>query len=140
MTLTLEEAKAFTQKNGIDGSRTRPLRGSRTDKPLCFGSSHMAGMVRHYRCDKVGKVTLADGSCWCGIHSPDAVARRAEARAKKSAEADAKNAASFAAYKRRIAREKAFPILLSTLEAIRDGHNDPRTAAAEALANIGDVS
>lgn len=34
------------------------------------------------QCDRVGKVTLADGTTWCGIHEPAAIARR---RARREA-------------------------------------------------------
>lgn len=87
------------------------------------------------RCGNKPKVTLADGSLWCGIHEPAAVRRRAEKSAAREAAERAKWSARWSAERERAKRAEAFPRLLEALRQIERGHNDPRALAREVLAD-----
>lgn len=75
------------------------------------------------RYDQCQRKAGQDG--WCKQHHPDAVAERAKA-------SDAKYKASM----RKAAMGFYGERMMRALIKIRDGDNDPRTTAAEALANI----
>lgn len=79
-----------------------------------------SGWGRTHQCSRK---PWADG--WCKTHHPDAeAARRAEAYAK------------YAKEQRRFAMGWHGERMMAALIKIRDGDNDPRTTAAEALAGI----
>jgi len=69
------------------------------------------------------------GSKYCGIHNPEKVAeRRAAVRARDEAKwAKELEARKFGRVGKR---------LMAALEQIRDGHNDPRSLAAEVLEKV----
>lgn len=141
-------AEAFTAKHGHrpqslagtpQGQRLRvaPDHWDNAGKPVCQGSTEDRGwgFYRTHQCLKTGKTTLADGSTWCGIHSPDGVAKREAARTKRNADRSAKWDAEKAAWKAERDRNAAFPLFLAALREIADGANDARAVAREALAS-----
>lgn len=44
-----------------------PVRLGRNGQPRCWAASTVHGL---YQCRNTGKVKLADGSTWCGLHAP----------------------------------------------------------------------
>jgi hypothetical protein len=102
----------------------------------CWGETAERGRItRWHQCGKPAKVTLADGSTWCGVHSPQAVERRKEQARKRDAENDAASRRRMAQWRFEAKRNSDFPKLLDALRQIARGHNDPRTLAAEVLAD-----
>src|SRR5208283_3667959 len=96
----------------------------RYGRPTCC-KSVWRGWSYNY-CDNAGK-KASDGRYLCGIHSPEADARRADRGKAKRAEWDAKLD--------RDRRQHAFEA--ATIGAIRKigaGHHDPRALANEVLA------
>lgn len=134
-------AEAFTSSHGF----TKGRYGAPWSAKITWGPDDMPskgkpqcrckiwGTWDYGQCTKVGKVTLADGSTWCGIHAPAAVAKRDAAKAARQAEYRRQSAASSAAWKEQKSRAVAFPLMLAALRAIRDGDNDPRVTARAAL-------
>lgn len=140
----LEAAKAFTKEHGFTANRysrgvaptitfgpdDSPTRG----KPRCFHR----GFANYdtSQCTHVGKVTLADGSTWCGTHAPAAVARRKAAKdAKAKARMDRWEAGQRLAERSALIKA-AGKAAIEALRQIADGHNDPRALAAEVLAML----
>lgn len=137
-------AEAFTKKWAYEPHR--PGYAKRTPvirhhspyqgQPQCQAetSKAMGNWTQFAQCCNRGKVTLADGSTWCGTHSPEAVRKRGAKQAARWAETQAKWAKERADREAKIALETAFPKLRDALQQIADGHNDPRTLAAQVLA------
>ncbi len=139
-----EKAEAFTQEHGHkkDGmgpswSATINWHSTNKGKPQCRAGVRDPGpWPRWGQCVNVGKVQLEDGSTWCGMHAPEAVARR-------KAKSDAHDAAQRAEWARKIKARtdaahaaRAYPLLRAALEAIRDGDNDARGTARAALEEV----
>ena len=133
-------AKAFTEREGHKPWRARlqPERSSvirfhspHKGKPQCQGSTLETGsnFTRRHQCGNVGKVALADGSTWCGIHEPAAVAKR---KAKSDAASKARQDQWSAQWKAQM-RARAAPALAEALRKIADGDNDARETARLAL-------
>lgn len=104
--------------------------GESFGKPRCQGLSKGGSMRGGYsQCTNPGKVTLADGSTWCGVHSPDAVEARRVVLAKR--EADRQEA-------RRLSRRRALDAnpYVQALLVIAHGDNDPRATARQALDKV----
>lgn len=122
-------AEAFTKELASRGPDPHKRDGS----PRCAAKVWAPGAYRSYQCEATGKVVLADGSTWCGTHSPEAVERREEKRRARWAQFDADLKVRMDANE--VARRRAadYPKLRAALQAIADGHNDPRALAATAL-------
>ncbi len=140
----LEAAQAFTSKHKHKpgGARTggfSPIINWHTPKngqPQCWcGTTSYSGSWPSYsQCSNVGKTKLADGSTWCGSHTPDAFKRRAAAQAERDRASREKWDAKHRAWKENQRRDQSFPGLLDALRQIEAGHNDPRALAREVLA------
>lgn len=105
---------------------------SRDGKPACAAAVHDSLGVGFHQCGAVGKVQ-AEGHWWCGVHSPEADARRKAASDAKAAAYRAKQDAHYATVRARqelLERAGAFK---AALEEIAAGSNDPRAVAAKAL-------
>jgi hypothetical protein len=97
----------------------------RNGKPQCRAAVHEGGrMVGFHQCQKAGHVEV-DGVWLCKIHDPAAVAARRAASDAKYAKQSEKWRVEWAGAKFRQA-----------LQAIADGHNDPRACAMEALGDL----
>jgi hypothetical protein len=145
--LTLEEAEAFTSKHAYKP----PLRtsfassalsktfspgqwGKKGGEPRCYGEcSHHDRITTWYQCDKPGKVRLCDGSTWCGIHSPEAVYKREQRTIARRQSSYDHLRAKAERWQREAVQNIVFPAFLEALEAIAEGHNDPRALARETL-------
>jgi hypothetical protein len=94
-------------------------------KPRCRASvqERHLGWGEH-QCEKPGYVQI-DGAWLCRIHDPAAVAARRAA-------SDAK----YAKQHEKLSVEWAGPKFRQALQAIADGHNDPRACALEALGDL----
>lgn len=144
--LTLEEASAFTNKHA---SKDRSLwgrpslqisvakvfrEGEREGEPRCWGECSRHDRITHwYQCDKPGKTRLADGSTWCGIHSPEGVAKRDQRSKNRRQQAYQKLQARSERWRKESVQNIVFPAFLEALRQIAEGYNDPRTLAREAL-------
>lgn len=98
--------------------------GYRVDPNRCAASVHDSFGAGFAQCSKKKK----GGSDWCGVHSPEAVERRkqqSDERYKKQREEADRKYARPAEYR-------------DALRQIADGHNDPRSLAAEILKKWGD--
>jgi hypothetical protein len=138
----LEAAKAFTAKHkhtpgGVSGGFS-PIINWYTPKngqPQCWcGVSTYDRITRFYQCTNVGKTKLADGSTWCGSHTPAAFKRRADAQAERDRVSREKWDAKTRAWRENQRRDQSFPGFLDALRQIEAGHNDPRALAREVLA------
>lgn len=128
----LTSATEFTRRHSYHGDCHATIGwGSHKGKPRCRGSSTPTGMQfsRTQQCTNSGKVFLEDGSCWCGIHGPEAVERR-----------KAKSLEATRQYRSKIDRRiddcrkaLAYTRLVDALREIEGGHNDPRLLARETL-------
>lgn len=97
----------------------------------CVNKDPSASFAFYGQCEAVGK-SFEDGHWWCGKHDNAAIAKR-EAKQEERAKADK---AKWAARHRLNTAAHIAPALIKALEEIRDGHNDPRTLAAEVLAEL----
>ena len=141
----LTAAQTFTAEHGFGRNRYGhgrhavitygPPDSPRLGKPRC--ACKVWGNYDYSQCDKVAKVALSDGTTWCGTHAPAAVDRRKAQQAARSAEWNRKFNEQQDARQQAKHREAAYPQLLALVEAVADGHNDPRTAAADLLGALG---
>ncbi len=100
------------------------------DPNLCCMEVSSGGNWQHYRqCTR--KRGHGREQAYCKQHDPEAVKARREVRnAKWRAQSDERD--------RRWKLEAAAPRMLDALRQIRDGHNDPRALAEEALRGLED--
>jgi hypothetical protein len=140
----LEAAKAFTAEHkhepgGVTSGGFSPIinwYAPKNGQPRCWCvvSADERGWTRFYQCTNVGKTKLADGSTWCGSHTPAAFKRRADAQAERDRERREKWDAKHRAWPERQRRDQSFPGFLDALRQIEAGHNGPRALAREVLA------
>jgi hypothetical protein len=102
--------------------------GGKIDLTRCRAQTYESVSRNFSQCSRK-KVVEVDGFGYCKQHSPEAEAKRNEARREREA-ADRRR--SDYQYKRPLEYRDA-------LRLIADGHNDPRAVAAEALAKWGDL-
>lgn len=110
----LAAAQAFTAAHRHPTPRATATwaRSAPRGHPCC-------GIARDgWHCPRPGSVRLADGSRWCGHHSPAAVARTRNNRAWAQLQAHA---------------TAAHPHLVAALQEIAAGHPDPKGRALVAL-------
>lgn len=143
--LTLEEAQVFTKKHSYQPHNSwttatlyKTYRegqyGKKGGEPRCWGEcSHTDRITHWYQCDRPGKTRLLDGSTWCGIHSPEAVAKRDQRTKDRHHQAYLKLQAKSERWRKEAVQNQVFPALLDALQQIAEGHNAPRELAREAL-------
>lgn len=132
-----EAAEAFTKAHGRqhhDGPYLATIHWLEGDPLRCQARTWSVNSFLPSQCDKTGKVALADGSTWCGIHSPAAVDRRQAAKDERRRIERARWEARQRTTGEETRRRAAHPVLVLALREIAAGHNDPRTRALEALA------
>ena len=112
--------------------------GKHVGKPRCCASVRDRGSTwpSYHQCDKVAKVTDANGDQWCGARDPVAVDAKNKARNERfDREWDIKTRK----WKRDEAFKPAKEKIIEAMKMIRDGHNNPRELAEEVLKALQDA-
>lgn len=143
--LTKEQAEAFTREwvyrphNSLRAPRTALINWHSPHKgqPCCQAQTTDTSLrfTQFSQCTNRGKITLADGSTWCGSHSPEAVAKRQAKAVERDAKYKAEAEARLAAWRADRTRREEHPRFLEALLAIARGHNDACGLAREVVAN-----
>jgi hypothetical protein len=100
------------------------------DPAYCCASVHEQGGMGFYQCSRKPKVNYG-GLGYCGQHDPASVSAK---RNKRNAEFNAKWAAQKQAQADAEAKRKLLDDALDAIRQIAAGHNNPRTLAAQVLA------